>query len=109
MLKNKSFITKLIQKVSNGTKGFILILGRLFGIEHITADRFKGGSFITAIWIFMLGIPLGLMFFGGQFPMFGWLIVVMGLLMLTNLDNALTLTASFAERGVNNTIKVGIQ
>jgi hypothetical protein len=90
----RSKMKRLLDRISEATRGIVTIIGRLFGIKE------KGGlvdssRFLTAGWVFLLGVPVGLILFGTAFPISIWFSSVIGILMLANLDEALILLSSY--------------
>ena len=83
--------------ISGFVKSFIKIIARLFGIKELGNHRYDSSQLSSAIWIFILGIPVGLFFIGLEFPILIWLSIIFGLLAIVNLDEALMLTALYAE------------
>lgn len=80
-------------------------MGRLLGVRRVSPEKLDGSRLVTAGWVFMLGIPMGLVLLGTQFPISTWLVIVLGLLAIVNLDDALLLTSQFAEHGVDGEIE----
>lgn len=104
-MKRPNIFRRLARKVSNFARGAVIVIGTLFGVKKVEEDKFNSTGLATAGWVFMLGIPVGLVLLGPQFPMLTWLALVMCVLMLVNLDDALLLTAKFAEDGVDGLVQ----
>jgi hypothetical protein len=95
------FIKLGSSRLSNLTKGVITVVARLFGIKETKSKGYDSSQLASAVWIFALGIPAGLFIIGMNFPVPLWAAVVFGLLAIVNLDEALMLTAIYAEHGVH--------
>lgn len=95
----RSFIKHGITRLSHFASSVVTIMARLFGVQKKT-DGYDSSQLSSAVWIFMLGIPAGLFAIGAEFPIALWAAIVFGILMLVNLDDALMLTAAYAEQGI---------
>jgi hypothetical protein len=93
------FIKLGVSHLSHITKSTIKVLARLFGIKEIRDKEYDSSQFSSAVWIFVIGIPVGLFIVGTDFPILIWMSIVFGLLAVVNLDEALMLTAIYAEHG----------
>jgi len=96
---------RFTNKVSNYIQSIILVAGRLVGIQRINPDKADSSKLVTAGWIFILGIPVGLILLGPEFPMLIWLSIVLGLLMLVNLDDSLILMSNIINNGLKATLQ----
>ena len=93
-----SFMRVGTSKLSGFIRGVLDVGARLFGIRQ-TEDGYDSSQLSSAVWIFAIGIPVGLFLAGMNFPITIWAAVVFGTLAIVNLDEALVLTASYTEKG----------
>lgn len=91
-------LTRIADAVSYAAKGFILVAGRLLGIKRLDDGRYDTTRLVTAIWVFLFGVPIGLVIAGEGFPIVGWLAVVIAFLIFANFDHSIDLAAELAER-----------
>jgi hypothetical protein len=101
----KRLLRKLVRKCSNFTRGVLLVFGRLLGIKRDGPHRYDTGQLTTAAWIFFLGIPIGLILTGTEFPLWIWAAIVLGVLAISNADPAMMLVARIAEDGVDGVVE----
>ena len=90
---------KLIEKISNFFRGSLHVIGTLFGIKW--KGKWMADGLFIAGWIFVVGIPVGMLFIGPWFSIFGWMIMIMLLLIITNIDDALVMMSNYLTYGVN--------
>jgi len=98
MHRVRNAIDRIANAVSYAAKGFILVAGRLLGIKQLDDGRYDTTRLVTAIWVFLFGVPIGLVIAGEGFPIVGWLAVVIAFLIFANFDHSLDLAAELAER-----------
>ena len=94
---------KLITKISNFFRGACHVIGTLLGIKWI--GEWRAGGLLMASWIFIAGIPVGLLLIGpGTFSISAWLAAVLLVLMIVNIDDALLMMSNYLTYGVNGEI-----
>lgn len=93
-----NFLKSGANHLSYCTKSIITVAARLFGIRIQKDGEYDSKQLASAVWIFILGTVTGLFIFGIDFPIMIWAIVVFSMLTLVNLDEALMLTALYAEQ-----------
>jgi hypothetical protein len=83
-------ITQLVQEtiefISNFFKKTIKFSGNLIGIKCIE-ERIDYNQLLTAGWIFIIGMPIGLIIFGSQFSIPVWLFIITIGLILYNIEH----------------------
>jgi hypothetical protein len=84
---------RLSQKISERFQRFVTIVARLIGLKR-TPEGWDTKQVIIGGWLFLAGLPIGLMLFGNYFSLFIWLGVVLAGLTIANLDDTLLLIAS---------------
>lgn len=95
------FITKKISAFLRGT---------LYALRSLLGIRPKEGGLdysapAAAIWVFVIGIPVGMLVFGSEaFMVSVWFAVVLGMLVLMNLDDTVQMISNFASYGVDGVI-----
>jgi len=96
------FLKRITNRISNFGKGTLKVIARLFGVEEDHREnRYNSYGLQSAIWIFAIGTPIGMLLFGGaSFSMSIWLGIVFGTLAVVNLDETLVLAGRFLRFGV---------
>ena len=90
---------RIVDKISNFFRGSLHIIGTLTGVKW-KGEWSAEGTFIAG-WIFIVGIPVGMLLISPSFPITGWLLIVLTVLMITNLDDALVMMSNYLTYGVN--------
>ena len=98
MEKLHNAFNRVAQAVSYAAKSFALVAGRLLGIKQLDDGRFDTTRLVTAIWVFLFGVPIGLVIAGAEFPVLGWFTVVIAFLIFANFDHSIDLATELAER-----------
>lgn len=97
-------VMSLTKKISSFLRGTLYALRSLVGI------RPKEGGFdysapAAAIWVFIVGIPVGMLLFGSEtFMVSIWFTIVLGMLILMNLDDTVQMISNFISYGVDGVI-----
>lgn len=76
----------ILRKISS----FLKKLGKLFKIGLGIRDNGDGTEDYQALyftfWIYLIGLPISMMIFGGSYPL-SWLLISFGILILSNTDD----------------------
>ncbi len=67
---------------------FILACGRLIGVKQTGPHEYDARNLSTAIWVFILGIPIGFLIAGIGFNFIIWGGFVGAMVFLVNIDGA---------------------
>ena len=104
MSKLANLLKRSLKQISNFTSNITKITLRLFGIKQIDKNAYDSSQFMSAMWILVIGLFLGLFIAGIDFPILIWATTIFGMLAIVNLDEALLLTALYAEQKGKNII-----
>jgi len=101
-MKVISFIAK---KTSAFLRGVLYSLRSLLGIKP-SKDGLDYSAPAAAIWVFVIGIPVGMLLFGNEaFMVSVWFLIVLGMLILMNLDDTVQMISNFFSYGVDGVVK----
>jgi len=88
----KNVIKNIIMYISSKIKKLISLSGNLLGIYKLDDGTLDLTQIMSAGWIFMLGMPVGVVFLGPLFSVKIWLCSVFAALTAINLDKAVLQT-----------------
>ncbi len=93
-------IKSLVKYISNFFRGFTHVVGSLLGIKW--RGEWDPQGIILAGWVFLIGTPVGMLIIGAEtFSIGMWLTLVVLILMLANMDDALTMMSNYLTYGVD--------
>ena len=96
------FLKKATSYIANMFRGTVWVIGTLLGVKW--RGEWGAEGLIIAGWIFFLGIPAGMLLFGPTTFHIGiWLLTVLLILMITNVDDALVQMSNYLTYGVDGT------
>jgi len=72
-------------------KKIITVLARLIGFKF-TDGKLDPNRLITAVWVFLIGTPIGLALFGTQFPIILLGLIILVSLLIINIDDVFKLS-----------------
>lgn len=72
----------------------LIILSRLVGIKY-KDNKFDCKQLLTALWTFLISTPIGLTIIGTGFPIAGWGITILIVLVTINLDETIVLSRAW--------------
>lgn len=81
----KDLTTNKAERLSELTRKIINICGLFIGIRK-KDNKYDFHRFTSTAWIFLVGIPLGLVFLGNSFSISIWAIIVGIITIFCNLD-----------------------
>jgi hypothetical protein len=81
---------RISQKISEKFRRFVTVVARLIGLKRIPGG-WDTKQIVIGGWLFLAGLPIGLLTFGNYFSLFIWLGIVIAGLTIANLDDALLL------------------
>ena len=90
---------KILRRISNFFRGAAHIAGTLVGVKWKGEWTYEG--LVIAGWIFLLGVPFGILVAGPAFSLLAWLISVLIVLMIINLDDALVMMSNYLTYGID--------
>lgn len=97
-----NIIKRITSYISNTVRGTIWVLGTLIGVKW--KGEWGAEGLIMAGWIFLFGIPAGMLLLGpSTFHAGLWLLAVLLILMITNVDDALVQMSNYLTHGVDGT------
>ena len=96
---------KLLTKFCNFCRGAIRVAGTLIGIKWKGTWCFD--SLIIAGWVFVLGLPVGMLLFGQTFSLGVWATLILLIMLIVNIDDALVQMSNFLTYGVDGVIDDG--
>ena len=92
-------LSRIAQKLSNFFRGSLHIIGSLVGVKW--RGEWSAEGLVIAGWTFTVGIPVGMLLFGTSFPVIGWLLAIITVLMIVNLDDALVMMSNYLTYGID--------
>lgn len=99
---------RIILKVAKKISAFLR--GTLYTLRSLVGIRPKEGGLdysapAAAIWVFVIGIPVGMLIFGSEtFIVSIWFFIVLGMLVLMNLDDTVQMISNFMDYGVDGVV-----
>jgi hypothetical protein len=93
---------KIADKASAFTRGTLRVIGTLIGVKW--KGEWTAEGLCIAGWIFMLGIPAGMLILGASFSLELWLMIILMILIITNLDDALLQMHNYLTYGVDGEV-----
>ena len=93
-------LKSLTQRISNFFRGATHVVGSLIGVKW--RGEWCAGGLITSGWVFLIGAPVGMLFFGAEiFSLTLWMCIVLSVLMIVNMDDALNMMSNYLTYGVD--------
>ena len=78
---------KIILIVSKSVNSFIKFGGSLLGVYH-SDGMIDSASLVLAGWVYLIGCLIGIIIFGNTFSLASWMIVLLIVIFISNLDEA---------------------
>ena len=100
----RRFVLRQAERISKLTRGILKALGTLLGIHSPYNKNYEFGQLSIAFIIFILGVPVGLLFFTTSFNPATWMAIVLSGLCLVNLDQTLFTITTMVDYGVDNNV-----
>ena len=89
-----------VNKVSNLIRSTIIIGGTLLGLRYDKErKRWQYSQLESAGWIFLLGLPIGLVVFGELFSIIIWALMVFIILAISNIDTVIAVIPELYKYG----------
>jgi hypothetical protein len=100
-LFNKA-IRRICRKISTVVRGTLYVAANLVGLKRAPNGKWDYKNALTAIWIFVGGIPFIMLFVGPElFSASIWFLTVVTITALFNLEDGLELTSHIMEHGLH--------
>jgi len=80
-----------------------MVAGTLVGVKW--KGKWTAEPLIISGWIFLFGVPVGVLVAGSYFSLGVWLATVLMVLMIVNIDDALLQMSNYATYGVDGEVE----
>ena len=97
-----SFFKRFIERIGKGvySVGYVILHG--LGVKKLGLNYWNYEGFLLAVWVFVLGLPVGALLFGTGFFVSLWVAIVFALLLIVNFDEAMNVLYKIRKYGITN-------